>query len=606
MNFLKKYNLILLSLFFLLLCCAMSFVSYQHYFDLSDEGLAAYLSLAGKNLITNQQWYYISNLYGTIFGQNLLSYRVLLFIKFIVESILICCGVFFYYNDGSQRLDTSIKTKITLFSAVLCAQLSLVLYAIPSYNSYAGFAAYMWATSFLIYLSRNKSFWLYFGVSALNMCAVALAFMSKAPTGMAFVLGGIILFPCCYYFINGKKGIVPSSACSVLGVTAGCVVYYLLIRADLDAVVSSYKATGGSGIYYLPKVLMRHVRDLVNSAFYLCLFCIPILAGLFYAEHSEKKYKNNVVLLLIVVGLSAVYFFSVSEVRLFPEFVYSKTVFGLPINKIISTTIDHPRAKVMLYMCALCFSVFVYRFKCAGRIDQSLRKEIVLFVVVFFATLGMSAGTTLHLAFHMHNTAGLIAIVCVVLFLVCTGVGKRVKLFLGINVFFCATLCVASQYSYNFKEYYRAPPLEEQTSLSNESVFLKGILIDDERAELIDRMQDGLLSVGFDFSHDKIFIYPVSPGLPAAVGAKAYGSLWASEQTVDYTCRTFKSETISLNERVYILRGGDLFLPIRECLEMHVQKSENFVEIDLGNYNNSREGKRLNYYLEGPYLPISK
>ncbi len=108
----------------------------------------------------------------------------------------------------------------------------------------------------------------------------------------------------------------------------------------------------------------------------------------------------------------------------------------------------------------------------------------------------------------------------------------------------------------------------------------------------------------FDFSHDKIFVYPVSPGLLAAVGVKAYGSLWAAEQTVDYTCQTFNSETVSSNERIYVLRGGNLFPPIKDCLEMHVRKSDSFVEIDLEEYSNFREGKRFHYYLEGPYLPI--
>ena len=133
----KENRLLFFSFLFCIISTSLVVVTFGYYFDISDEGLAAYLSLFGREAVWAQQFHYANNVWGDFWGHSLLTYRWLYLVLVYLECFVFSYAVCVYYNIPLYK--DKFRTFFTVFFCSVSAQLVFVVFTTPSYNSYAAF-----------------------------------------------------------------------------------------------------------------------------------------------------------------------------------------------------------------------------------------------------------------------------------------------------------------------------------------------------------------------------------------------------------------------------------------------------------------------------------
>lgn len=596
----KQRYLIVFSVLFLLASSVIAFAASHYYFDLSDEGLASYLSLFGSEVLSIQQYYYLTNLVGDCFGHNLLVYRYLFYGLIYAESAVVCVAIYLYFRSHFNQ--NALVFSLFVYPCIVGFQFTAVKFAVPSYDSYAALASYLWAASFLIYLSELKSKAKYIFLVLLLSVSLLIAFMAKASCGVALMLGSLVLFPLFKFVLKGKGSVGRGIVFVWFGLSLGSILYYFVVSSHLGHILETYSIVGSSGAFYLPKLLLRHVRDLFLLFAYVAAFTSVFIFAYYLLIHKGVAGNSNTKFKYLAIGLcfSLLFYFIFNSLRPFPEWFYQLEFYGFSVNKLFSPSIDAPKAKMITFLISFALSTIIYKLYFTASSPAEVKRDSIFLLVILFAALGASAGTSANLNFHMRNTAGLIAAPCVVLFFKMS-MSDRVFKVIGCSLLVFGLLAVFHQYKNVYANYYRCPPLTENISSSNSSSFLAGVSLDENRSLLVEKIAGELTGRKFYFTRDRIYVYPAAPGLLAACGAKGYGPLWSTENTSEADCATFSMETDKFSGNVYILRGGYVFARTMDCFLSKLRPTEQFKSVDLGGYYNYRELKKLNYYFDGPY-----
>ncbi|WP_319777811.1 hypothetical protein [Maridesulfovibrio sp.] len=590
----RKNIPLIFSACFLVVSTAVILVSFGNYFDISDEGLAAYLSLFGEQAIWPQQFHYITHAWGDFFGHSLLVYRLLYFVMVFLECFVFTFTVYVYYNISSHK--DKLLFFLNLFFCSVAVQFIFAVFTTPSYDSYAAFGAFLWASMFLLVLTDCGNIIKNLAISLLASASILIALMAKPATGLAFVLGILFLLPCFRYFLSMK--IFNDSVWSAyLGLVIGAGLFILVLGDDAARVAEIYGSLGGGDVYSLPKLLARHIRDIF--LFTLYAGCYLVLWFFLFRLLKRGTVFGKLFFSLLFAALLV---FTFGHIRPLPTAFYHFDVLGLPISKLLPSTIDTPKAKMITYMVSLGLAVLLFGSGITKRLTYNQRKDVLFFLVIFFAALAAYAGTAANLNWHMHSVAGLVAALPAVFYLLRLSHSEcEIKAF-AFPLLAFVVLGLSHQYNNVLAHYYRCPPLGAQNSVSKSSQFLKNVNIDSDRAEMIDHISKALDKVEFNRSQDSLYVYPAAPGLLAAVNAKAFGSLWSTTKLIDFDCYSFSAEKKRPDANVYILRGGDVPPKTKTCFLERLKPANNYKLVPLGDYFNFRQGEVLRYYLEGPYI----
>ncbi|WP_415715135.1 hypothetical protein [Maridesulfovibrio sp.] len=596
----RKNIPLIFSACFLVVSTAVILVSFGNYFDISDEGLAAYLSLFGEQAVWSQQFQYITHAWGDFFGHSLSVYRLLYLVFVYLECFVFACAIFVYYKVPLARYKYTFF--LTLFFCVTGAQSVFTLLTTPSYDSYAALAGFLWASMFLLVLSDSDSKVNNAGVLVLSSFSILIALMAKSTTGVVLLLGLIVLLPCFYYILN-KKFINAAILWAYLGGMLGVVFWILVLGDNLDTVIATYSAYGSSEAYYLPKLLVKHVRDILAFAVYLGAYLIVWFIVFRSLKKSAADKLSATSLCFSFVPLILLLWFSSVNIRPFPDDFYQLKLFGFSVLKLFPSTIDNPKAKMITFLVSLSLAVLFWGNSFAKELCWSKRRDVVFFLVVIFTALGVFAGTTAFLSWHMRSVAGLVAAVPVVFYLSRFDSRELGTKMLGWALLSFAVLGVHHLYDNVLSHYYRCPPLELQVATSEFSPILKGVKIDSERAEMIDKIGAVLDQLEFNRSQDRMYVFPAAPGFLAALNVRAYGALWSTGALNDLDCYSFAAEKEYQDSKVYVLRGGDVPVEIKSCFLEKLHPGGDFKSTYLGDYLNYRQGIELHYYIDGPYVP---
>ena len=435
-------------------------------------------------------------------------------------------------------------------------------------------------------------------VMLLASISVLTAFMAKSSTGVALLLGLIFLIP-CFCFISKRKLLSKSVCCAYLGGLFGIILYYLVLGGNLNDVVAAYGAYGSSGVFSLPKLLLKHLRDVIILTAYSSVYLAVWFILLRVLKRDDAMGK--LLSCLIFIGLLV---FSFAKVRPLPAEFYQFDLLGFSIDKFIPSTVDYPKSKMITFLLSLSLVVLFLGDSFIKDFKGCRRKDFLFFLIVIFASLGVYAGTTANLSWHMRSVAGLVIAVPVVFYaLRLSSSDYGVKL-VGVSLLAFAVLGIHHQYNNVLANYYRCPPLETQNSVSSSSRLLKGVSIDPERAAIIDNMAMVLNELKFNRDQDRIYVFPAAPGFLAALNVQAYGPLWSTKHVVDVDCFYFSIEKELPDSKIYILRGGDVPLATKSCFLSKLRPSPEYKSVPLGEYYNYRQDKKLAYCLEGPYVPF--
>ncbi|WP_236864883.1 hypothetical protein [Candidatus Hydrogenosomobacter endosymbioticus] len=193
---------------------------------------------------------------------------------------------------------------------------------------------------------------------------------------------------------------------------------------------------------------------------------------------------------------------------------------------------------------------------------------------------------------------------------------KKIYIFCSIIV---AVFCVISYRILNTQvlTYIHNGKFNVQTNYCN-SKYLKYIKIDSNFSRSIDSVIAALQKEHFDYSRDKIFVYPLITGLLAASGATAFGTAHNPPQDNNVWFRGYdklnsaflKIEKPINVRHVYLLTTEISELENPQLLEfktlsLMLEPKENSKKIDLGKialYNDNTLGEKRTLYLVGPYV----
>ncbi|NDV27172.1 hypothetical protein [Desulfovibrio sp. JC010] len=599
----QRYTYWLLASFiWSMVCLAICFTGIGAFFDVSDEGLGAYLAYWGSDVFSFQQYHYLVNWMGSLLGGTLLDYRYCFYFLSFLGVIALTLAIYYYYREFFTESKLT-KIAIILFS-VFSAQLCLVSIAMTTYNSMGSFAAYLWCSALLLVLSRPTRF--LFGFAIFLYCsAVLIGLMAKASTGCAFVLGALFLMPLFFRLLYEKNIPARYILCLLVSTVAVLAGYMLFLGENVIEVFSVYKSAVGAGSpHSLTLVLMRHVRDIVVFVFvYLALYCFAWYAVLWFVKKSKKNISFLRGLSLkacAVLVLTGIFYFTFSDSRLFPNAIYSQSLFGIPIAKIFSVSADTVWAKWVCFVLSLGICILLSSGSQKKKVNPSLVKGFVLILVCLLGGYAMTAGTTGQLTRALRFASGLVAAPCVVFALLYLPSKTAVSRLLSVVLLLFSITSTLNLYNNITYHYYRSAPLAEQTAYSS-SKFLSGVRIEIGQAKFIDSLLAILESVNFDRTKDKVYVFPASPGFLAAAGAKAYGPVWSTDISSKQDCVLFSAEKPVAGGKVYILKGKQIPDETRACFDEGVRKLSGFETLNVGVFNNQREGKIFTYFLEGPY-----
>ena len=584
---------------------AISYFAAHYYFDISDEGLQAYLVSAGRAAPNVMQYHYLAHKMGSfLWGNDLLSYRTLFYAFNGLGAAVLAASLLCFFDLFKKK--TWFKF-ITFFNVIFAIQICSTWFMIVSYQSSAAFAVSLWVSAFFWVLSKQTRLSISFGLVLLFL-SIVLGLTAKLSTGLALIAGAFVFMP-LFYFIKKRRHMGLKLFFAIVGVISFSIISFLCILGEsVDSVFQAYTLVGSGRDHSLALVLFRHIRDIVVSCvvfipvFFLFWFCLFKVSSAIDNNSSARNSTLGYFFLLVI--MAGLFGYTFSAFSIIPEWVYHLSVGGFPVIKIISPVASSVPAKMMMFLISLVGCCILFRVKqgvSSGQHD-SVRDYIIVFCVCILGGLASGSGTSVHLIYSMRFTSGLVAASGCYYILFCLPERSLFSRVLAVSLSLFLVGGLALFYQTVYLNYYRSAPLEQQVAQSKHSSFLQGVTIEQDKADLIDSLIVNLEKFNFEKGRDKIFVTPASPGLLAASGAIGFGHLWPTGTNHELVSQMFGLAEVTPEMKVFILRGIDISPVEMSGFLSRLKIDADFRSVNLGSMRNIREGKDLIYYLEGPYI----